>query len=160
MKKATLSLSLSLSNKLKNPISLKFSRTSRRTDPNKLGFTIVELLVVIVVIGILAAITIVSFTGISQKATVASIQSDLSNAKKQLQLYYTEYGYYPAAPLSNNCPAAPSIVDNRYCLKTSSGNTFTSYTSDGTTYSLEETNTNGTVYTKPEDGDIVTNDLF
>jgi len=161
MKKATLSLSLSLSNKLKNPISLKFSRTSRRTDPNKLGFTIVELLVVIVVIGILAAITIVSFTGISQKATVASIQSDLSNAKKQLQLYYTEYGYYPAAPLSNNCPAAPSIVDNRYCLKTSSGNTFTSYTSDGTTYSLEETNTNGTVYnvtdsTGPTAGAIIT----
>jgi len=32
------------------------------------GFTIVELLVVIVVIGILAAITVVSYTGISQKA--------------------------------------------------------------------------------------------
>ena len=152
---------LSLSNKLKNPISLKFSRTSRRTDPNKIGFTIVELLVVIVVIGILAAITIVSFTGISQKATVASIQSDLSNAKKQLQLYYTEYGYYPAAPLSNNCPAAPSIVDNRYCLKTSPGNTFTSYTSDGTTFSLEATNTNGMVYnvtdnTGPTAGAIIT----
>lgn len=39
----------------------------------KKGFTIVELLVVIVVIAILAAITIVSFTGISQKAVAASL---------------------------------------------------------------------------------------
>jgi prepilin-type N-terminal cleavage/methylation domain-containing protein len=51
------------------------------------AFTIVELLVVIVVIGILAAITIVSYTGISQKAITASLQSDLANASKQLQIF-------------------------------------------------------------------------
>jgi len=46
------------------------------------GFTIVELLIVIVVIGILAAITIVAFNGVQQKAAVAAIQSDLTqNAK-------------------------------------------------------------------------------
>jgi len=46
------------------------------------GFTIIELLVVIVVIGILAAITVVSYTGISQKAVAASLQSDLASAKR------------------------------------------------------------------------------
>ncbi|MGB4420840.1 MAG: prepilin-type N-terminal cleavage/methylation domain-containing protein, partial [Candidatus Saccharimonadales bacterium] len=70
----------------------------------KLGFTIVELLVVIVVIGILAAITVVSYTGISQKAIAVSLQSDLASAKKKLQMYYTDYGSYPTAPLTNNCP--------------------------------------------------------
>lgn len=50
------------------------------------GFTIVELLVVIVVIGILAAITIVSYTGITQRAAVASLQSDLDNFSKILKL--------------------------------------------------------------------------
>src|SRR5476651_2591158 len=53
---------------------------------NSSGFTIVELLVVIVVIGILAAITIVSYTGISNKASIASLQSDLENASKILKL--------------------------------------------------------------------------
>jgi len=46
------------------------------------GFTIVELLIVIVVIGILAAITIVAFNGVQQRASTAAIQSDLTqNAK-------------------------------------------------------------------------------
>ena len=86
------------------------------------GFTIVELLVVIVVIGILAAITIVSYTGITNRANLASAQSDLTNTTNQLKSYYTIYGSYPALD-NNNCPTAPSTVDNSYCLKVSSGNT-------------------------------------
>lgn len=85
----------------------------------KRGFTIVELLVVIVVIGILAAITIVSYSGISSKAIAVSLQSDLDNNSKLLKMYNVEYGYYPNFPLdSNNCPLTPT-PDTRYCLKTS-----------------------------------------
>jgi prepilin-type N-terminal cleavage/methylation domain-containing protein len=69
----------------------------------KYGFTIVELLVVIVVIGILAAITIVSYGGVSQRATVASLQSDLANVSKQLKLDQVINGVYPATlALANN----------------------------------------------------------
>jgi prepilin-type N-terminal cleavage/methylation domain-containing protein len=81
------------------------------------GFTIVELLVVIVVIGILAAITIVSYNGISNKASVASIMSDLSNSSTKLKLFYTDNGAYP---LTNNCSIAES--NTNVCLKASSGN--------------------------------------
>ena len=66
------------------------------------GFTIVELLVVIVVIGILAAITIVSYTGISQRATVASIQSDLTNASNILKLDQVTGGAFPVDIASAN----------------------------------------------------------
>ena len=48
------------------------------------GFTIVELLIVIVVIGILAAITVVAYTGIQQRARVAVLMSDLKQAQTQL----------------------------------------------------------------------------
>lgn len=87
------------------------------------GFTIVELLVVIVVIGVLAAITIVSYTGITQRANVSSLQSDLANASQQLKLYQILYDSYPTTLDTNNCPTAPNI-DINYCLKPSSGNTF------------------------------------
>ena len=50
------------------------------------GFTIVELLIVIVVIAILAAITIVAFNGIQQRAKNSAIQADLSNAAKLMSL--------------------------------------------------------------------------
>ena len=59
------------------------------------GFTIVELLIVIVVIGILAAITIVAFNGIQNRTHNASVTSDLNNFNKQVQLYYVDNQRYP-----------------------------------------------------------------
>ena len=52
------------------------------------GFTIVELLIVVVVIGILAAIVIVAYNGIQNQARVASQTSDLNGALKQIELQY------------------------------------------------------------------------
>lgn len=56
------------------------------------GFTIVELLIVIVVIGILAAITIVAYNGIQQRAQAAQVVSDLSKIEKGLRLLAVEQG--------------------------------------------------------------------
>lgn len=62
------------------------------------GFTIVELLIVIVVIGILAAITIVAYNGIQNRANDMAIQSDLRNVHKQLEAYKVDsiVSGYPA----------------------------------------------------------------
>ena len=60
------------------------------------GFTIVELLIVIVVIGILAAIVIVAYTGISQQARDTGAQSTAESIIKKYQLYFAEKSVYPA----------------------------------------------------------------
>ncbi|HRN90085.1 MAG TPA: type II secretion system protein [Candidatus Saccharibacteria bacterium] len=59
------------------------------------GFTIVELLIVIVVIGILAAITIVSYTGITTQANNAAYQQDASSIVSVSDAFYARTNAYP-----------------------------------------------------------------
>ena len=84
------------------------------------GFTIVELLVVIVVIAILATITIVSYTGISQRATTASLQSDLTNAVTQLKLDQVTNSSFPTTlALANGGKGIPSSSGTTYAYAVS-----------------------------------------
>jgi prepilin-type N-terminal cleavage/methylation domain-containing protein len=59
------------------------------------GFTIVELLIVIVVIGILATLVIVTFTGIQQKARNSQRQTDINAVDSHVEAFYASNGYYP-----------------------------------------------------------------
>ena len=65
----------------------------------KSGFTIVELLIVIVVIAILAAITIVAYNGIQNRANDSAVKGDLTAAFKLMKMYGIDNGnVYPASP--------------------------------------------------------------
>jgi prepilin-type N-terminal cleavage/methylation domain-containing protein len=68
---------------------------AKQTKKDK-GFTIVELLIVIVVIGILAAITVVAYRGVQSRANDTAIQSDLRNFHNILAQQKAINGTYPA----------------------------------------------------------------
>ncbi|OKX84279.1 type IV pilin protein [Corynebacterium glutamicum] len=70
------------------------------------GFTIVELLIVIVVIGILAAISIVAYNGIQNRAHDTTIKNDLSNFAKQLHLSAADSGVFPPGGGFRNTPTS------------------------------------------------------
>ncbi len=59
------------------------------------GFTIVELLIVVVVIAILAAITIVSYNGITNRANASAAESLASGTIKKAEAYNAEESRYP-----------------------------------------------------------------
>lgn len=60
------------------------------------GFTIVELLIVIVVIGILAALVLNTFQGVQKRARDTQRQNAINSLSTQLEAYYTDHGGYPA----------------------------------------------------------------
>ena len=103
------------------------------------AFSIVELLIVIVVIGILVAIGTVVYSGVINRANVATIQSDLDSNTRKLQLYFTQYGSYPTTLDANKCPSAPT-VDTNYCLKLTTNNTISSYSGASSTFTLNIAN--------------------
>ena len=62
------------------------------------GFTIVELLIVVVVIAILAAITIVAYNGVTERSRFSSMRSELSSINRAILMYHAENGAYPITP--------------------------------------------------------------
>ncbi|MFZ2125476.1 MAG: LamG domain-containing protein [Candidatus Saccharimonadales bacterium] len=83
--------------------------------PSLSGFTIVELLVVIVVIGILASITIISYTRVNQRAVEALLQSDLNNFAKLIKMDQVINSAYPTTLSSvNNGLNLPNSLDTTY----------------------------------------------
>jgi prepilin-type N-terminal cleavage/methylation domain-containing protein len=61
------------------------------------GFTVIELLIVIVVIGILAAIVISTYSGIQVKQRNSKRQTDIQSIQTQLEAFYSQNGYYPSS---------------------------------------------------------------
>jgi prepilin-type N-terminal cleavage/methylation domain-containing protein len=137
--------------------------TTRRLFSAYLGFTIIELLVVISVIAILAAITLVSYSGVSSRATIATIQSDLSSASTALRLDQVTSSSFPASlALANNARGITSSqsLDSTIYIpdNTSNPNNFCLQYRKGTnTYAVDAT-------TQPSKGvclqNLVTNGDF
>lgn len=62
---------------------------------NSRGFTLVELMIVVSIIGILAAVSILQFNRFRVKAFNSTAKIDLKNAKTELEAYHVEHNNYP-----------------------------------------------------------------
>lgn len=79
------------------------------------GFTLVELLIVIAIIGILSTLLMTNFIGIRQRARDAQRKADVRQIQSALELYRADNGSYPAAVgangLTTTCPTPQSFAN-------------------------------------------------
>jgi general secretion pathway protein G len=61
------------------------------------GFSLIELLLVLVILSVLAAIVVPRFTGVSEKARKSKAESDISNMSTALSRFEIEVGRYPSS---------------------------------------------------------------
>lgn len=89
---------------------MRVRHNQHRNSKPTYGFTIVELLIVIVIIAILAAITVVAYNGIQKRGNDSQRKSDVAAITKALELYYIDNGRYPAGSGSTTINAAWSTT--------------------------------------------------
>src|SRR5664279_1465635 len=102
----------------------------------KSGFTIVELLIVIVVIGILAVITIVAYNGIQNRAKVSAVTAGLTQNSKKIELYNAGNSQYPADIAT---AGVADTADTTYQYTTTAGTYCLTATSSSLTYYISNT---------------------
>jgi general secretion pathway protein G len=125
--------------------------SSRRRNQD--GFTLIEIMVVILILGLLATIVVQSLRGAADKAKRTKAQADISEFKTALDRYYLDNGFYPTtdqglpalvtAPQGGRIPA--NYENGGYIERVPNdpwGNPYV-YQSDGTNYVLKSLGPSG-----------------
>ncbi len=80
---------------------MKTIRSKNKPYYPQLGFTLVELLIVVVILGVLAAVVIPQFADSSDSAREAALKSNLGTLRSAIELYKSDHGDYPGLNASS-----------------------------------------------------------
>jgi general secretion pathway protein G len=72
-----------------------FKNDKLKAMDSEAGFTLIELVIVIVVLGILMSMAVPALSGVKNKADTAVAKADLHNIMQSLEMYYLDEGEYP-----------------------------------------------------------------
>ncbi len=97
---------------LKTRTTVSFLRISSWGHDAGRGFTLVELLVVIGIIGLLASVVLTSLSSARKKSRDAKRVADMKQLATAMELYFNDYSGYPAA--SGTAPAVPAGLTPGY----------------------------------------------
>jgi type IV pilus assembly protein PilA len=84
-------------------------RGTRRTASSESGFTLIELMVVVLIIGLLLSIAFPTFAGAKERASNRATQADLRTALASAMTYWAELGVYTGFDVTEAEKAEPSI---------------------------------------------------
>lgn len=92
-----------------------------RVAAERCAFTLIELLTVVAIVGLLAALLLPALSAAREKAKAAKVITELHQIELALEMYAEEYGHYPPVRVSCNtserdhwCQLPPELVEGRY----------------------------------------------
>ena len=103
----------------------------RTAHLRKQGFTLVELLIVVIILSILAAIVVPQFAGSASDAKNAALDANLSALRSATELYYQQHSAYPSANAStaNAANSKEAFTDQLTLYSDATGKTANAYNS-------------------------------
>jgi type IV pilus assembly protein PilA len=89
---------------------MHYSHAVIREEEPEAGFTLIELMMVVLIIAILIAVMIPTFVGAKQRAQDRAMQSSMRNALTAAKVVYSDHGDYTEATLAALKSTEPSLV--------------------------------------------------
>lgn len=83
---------------------------SNLRQPRRRGFTLIELMVVIMIVGILFAMIFPAFTSMFENANALACRNNMQQTTRAMQAYQSQLGYYPSSWSSTRSPSGSSDV--------------------------------------------------
>jgi len=96
----------------------------RRRSP---AFSLVELVVVVTIIGIIAAIAVPRMSNATTRASASALQASITNVRKAIDCYYAEHSSYPGYIPGTSTPDGDRFVDQLLLYTSRNGETSPAY---------------------------------